>query len=70
MIYVDDHGPAHVHVVGQGERAAFTLGCESGAIALRGATGLGAPDIAAISGFIAENRDILCQAWRKLHHDK
>jgi hypothetical protein len=70
MIWTGDHGPAHVHAVGHGHDPAFFLGCESGGVRLRGKSRLPASEIAALTGFISENRDILCKAWKELHDDK
>jgi hypothetical protein len=35
VIYANDHGPAHVHVIGQGCEAVFDLHCPSGPPELR-----------------------------------
>jgi len=35
VIYPNDHGPAHVHVIGQGNSANFNLNCPAGPLSLR-----------------------------------
>jgi hypothetical protein len=35
VVYPNDHRPAHVHVIGRGCEAVFTLNCMSGPVELR-----------------------------------
>jgi hypothetical protein len=69
VIYTLEHGPAHVHAKGRGVEATFNLNCGGGAVELRERKGTTTTEEAALAGFIAENRDILCAAWEALHGD-
>ena len=39
VIYVNDHRPAHVHVIGPGNEAVFILNCPGGPSSLRSSRG-------------------------------
>ena len=67
MIYTDDHGPPHVHVVGKGGTVTFFLRHESRSVSIRSNDGISRADVRAIATFLEENLDILCQAWERIH---
>ena len=68
VIYPNDHRPAHVHVIGDGE-AVFILRCPEGPPELRECYWFNRSDVtrtaAALAGHLAE----LCQQWRLIHGD-
>lgn len=69
MIYTDDHGPAHVHVVGPGGVALFWLNCPDGPPTVRGKKGLSDHEVRRIGDLMADHAAILCAKWRELHGD-
>ena len=63
VIYPNDHPPAHVHVVGPDWEAVINLiGNE-----LREVYGCTAADAKRALRLVAEHRDILFDAWRRIH---
>ena len=63
VIYPNDHEPAHVHVIGPDWEVVVNLrDCR-----LREALRCGERDANAAVRRVAEHRDILLNAWRKLH---
>ena len=70
LIFVDDHGPAHVHVLGKGVRLTYLLHCPRGSVSLRddkGTVKLKVSDERALEAFLNENVELLCEAWRSIH---
>ena len=69
VIYVMDHEPVYVHARGRGVEASFYLNCAAGPVKLRKRLGTTLAEEVALARFIAENRDILCNAWEAIHGD-
>ena len=67
VIYPNDHRPAHVHVIGAGKEAMFTLHCPHGPPELRANYGFGHREVNRISEELAEALRMLCEEWRKIH---
>ncbi|WP_372069215.1 DUF4160 domain-containing protein (plasmid) [Tistrella mobilis] len=65
-IYPNDHRPAHVHVIGDGE-AVFVLNCPDGPPELRENYGFNRSDVARIKADLAANLAVLCSEWRDIH---
>lgn len=66
VIYLDDHEPAHVHVLGDGE-AKIDLGIASGEPELVWARGFSNADLRRAYRLVRDNRDVLIASWRKYH---
>lgn len=67
MIYVKDHGPAHVHVVGPDGRAKIELNCPGGPPLPVDVRGIDAITVRQVVGLIADDLARLCAAWREIH---
>ena len=67
VIYLNDHRPAHVHVMGAGNEAVFKLHCPSGPPELRENYGFSRRQLEVVADALASNRNALCNAWRQLH---
>ena len=66
MIYLNDHRPAHVHVIGDGE-AVFELNCPEGPPELRESYGFNKSDVGRIVMALADNLATLCAKWSAIH---
>jgi hypothetical protein len=66
VIYPNDHRPAHVHVIGDGE-AVFVLHCPDGPPELREGYGFNRSDVNRILAALAERLAILCEEWSEIH---
>jgi hypothetical protein len=66
VIYTDDHEPAHVHAIGDGE-AKINLAGAGGAPELVRAAGMKSGDLRRAMRIVAERRDELMGRWRELH---
>ncbi len=66
VIYRDDHPPAHVHVVGDGEAKIDLIGVD-GTPKLLFADGLKRSDIRRAMDIVVDNRDDLLRRWREIH---
>ena len=67
VIYPNDHRPAHVHVIGHGHEAVFTLNDSAGTVALRENYGFSARDLVRIQGVLEENLAALANTWENIH---
>ena len=67
MVYVDDHGPPHVHVVGRGCEAVFVLNCPDGPPNVRMVEGFSDRDLFKIKSYIKLKVAQLCESWRQIH---
>ena len=67
VVYLNDHRPAHVHVIGQGCEAVFDLNCPSGPAELRENYAFSRRDIATIEAAPMESLIQLCLAWEQIH---
>jgi metal-dependent HD superfamily phosphatase/phosphodiesterase len=70
VIYPNDHGPAHVHVIGGDEEAMFNLHCPDGPPELRENYGFKQSDFSAIIDALSAALTVLCQEWSKIHGAK
>ena len=66
VIYVDDHAPAHVHLIGDGE-AKIDLGVISGALSMIWSKGFSAADLRRGWRLVRDNRDELMARWEEIH---
>lgn len=66
VIYMDDHEPAHVHVLGKGE-AKIELPEPENAPRLVWTKGMKRADIRRAMAIVSEQRDELLARWRDLH---
>lgn len=66
-VYPNDHRPAHVHVMGQGHEAVFTLNDPAGTVSIRENYGFPARDVIRIQGALEENLAALLRAWEGIH---
>lgn len=66
VIYLDDHEPAHVHVLGDGE-AKIDLGVVTGEPILLWSVGFSNADLRRAYRLVRDNRDLLIARWREFH---
>ena len=62
VIYVDDHEPAHVHVIGDGEARV-----EIRAVRLISNRGMSKRDLARALAIVLEHRQALILRWEEIH---
>jgi Domain of unknown function (DUF4160) len=67
VVYVNDHRPAHVHVIGQGHEAVFELNNPPGAVTLRENYGFARRDLIRIERGLLQNLAMLWSEWEKIH---
>ena len=67
VIYSNDHLPAHVHAIGNGNEAVFNLNCPSGPVTLRENYGVSDKDLARIEDALNDSLDILYRKWKEIH---
>ncbi|HCQ49005.1 MAG TPA: DUF4160 domain-containing protein [Achromobacter sp.] len=67
VIYPNDHGPAHVHVIGGGSEAIFLLRCPSGPPELRSNDGFSGAALRNLRLQLSEILPCLCSHWRSIH---
>ena len=67
VMFPNDHQPAHVHVIGAGKEAVFTLQCPHGPPKLRASYGFGHRDVNRISEGLTQALQVLCEEWGKIH---
>ena len=63
-IYVRDHEPVHIHVIGNDGEAKFKIGEE---ISLMSNKGLKSKDLHLAQSIIEENRELITSEWVKIH---
>lgn len=66
VIFVDDHEPAHVHVVGDGN-AKIDLASADGKPELVRNDGLKAGDLRKALSIVAERQTMLLEKWSEIH---
>ena len=66
VIYPNDHRPAHVHVIGDGEMV-FILHCPDGPPELRECYGFNRSDVARVAAALPARLNALCEDWRTIH---
>jgi hypothetical protein len=67
VIYLNDHRPAHVHVIGRGCESVFKLNCWAGPAELRENYGFSKRDLAHIQAVLTEHLQELCREWEEIH---
>ncbi len=68
-ILTNDHGPAHVHVVGGGKEAKFLLNCPGGPPKLYENHGFKLPELSDIQAELQKALADLCRKWSEIHGD-
>jgi len=66
VIYVDDHPPAHVHVIGAGEAKILLVG-RDGSPELLEAKSMKRGDVRKAMMVVMANRLMLLDLWREIH---
>ena len=66
VIFLNDHAPAHVHVLGEG-RAKFMLGHGPKDVRLVEVDGIGVAVLRRVAAAIAARHAECLQAWERLH---
>ncbi|NRR33307.1 DUF4160 domain-containing protein [Oxalobacteraceae bacterium] len=67
VIYLNDHRPAHVHVLGNGCEAVFDLRCPRGPLELRENFGFMQKELGRIAVELVNETEHLCTKWRAIH---
>jgi hypothetical protein len=67
VIYLDDHGPPHVHVFLAGAEAKVFLGPPNGRPALEWNRGLGRASLNRVFDEVVARQARLLAAWRRIH---
>lgn len=67
VIYLNDHRPRHVHVIGRWHEAVFNLRCPAGPVELRENYGFSRPQVTHIASVLAAHLTALCNAWVSIH---
>jgi hypothetical protein len=67
VIYPNDHRPAHVHVIGQGNSAIFNLNCPAGQLRLRVNFGFSDHQLHDVQAKLLDHIAQLCRAWEENH---
>lgn len=67
MIFLNDHRPAHLHVVGRGHWAILDLNCPAGPAQLRENFGFSRRELRDIRHGLAGHEGMLCHKWREIH---
>lgn len=67
VIYPNDHRPSHVHVIGRGLEAVFSLHCPDGPVELRENYGFSRKELAKVVLALNEQLETLCDVWRHIH---
>lgn len=66
-IPTNDHGPPHVHVVGDGKEAKFRLNCPYGPVALYENFGFNRGELRKIKSRLNRAVRRSCREWSKIH---
>ena len=69
VVYLNDHPPEHVHVIGGGGEAVFNLNCPDGPVAYRESRGMSAAQLRRIAAQLNVNVESACLAWEEIHGD-
>lgn len=67
VIYLNDHRPAHVHIIGKGGEAVFDLNCPSGSIMLREKYCFSTKELKHIMSVLITELQVLCTKWGEYH---
>ena len=69
VIYLNDHRPAHVHVIGAGRETVFELNCPDGPPKVREGAGYRSKELSTLTRVLWDRLAQLCEAWRSIHGD-
>ena len=67
VIYLNDHLPAHVHVLGDGEAKITLMGSQQGVPELVWADNMTRGEVRRSMRIVAEQRAFLLQRWEDIH---
>lgn len=67
VIYVDDHEPAHVHVIGEGGQAKVNLIGPDGGPELVWAEGLKRSAVRRAMRLVTDQQEAFLSRWREIH---
>jgi hypothetical protein len=67
VVYLNDHRPAHVHVIGSGHLAVFDLNCPDGPPVLREVRGYSRVEASRFKEDLRAHLQALCDRWRAIH---
>jgi hypothetical protein len=67
VIYLNDHRPAQVHVIGRGTEVVFNLNCPAGPVQIRENYGFSRREIARIESMLTDHLIELCGQWECIH---
>lgn len=67
VIYPNDHSPPHVHVIGSGGEAIFTLHCPDGPPTLRECFGFSGTLARHIARNLQPHLSVFCDHWKAIH---
>ena len=70
VIYVNDHRPAHLHVIGDGCEAVFQVHCREGRVSLRENYGFRRVELTRIENELKHHLDRICREWETIHGDE
>ncbi|MCC7487670.1 MAG: DUF4160 domain-containing protein [Burkholderiales bacterium] len=70
VVYLNDHRPAHVHMIGGGCEAVFNLNCPNGPPELREDFGFSSAQVNMIKTAIAADLAHLCAEWSRIHESQ
>ena len=68
-IYLNDHRPAHVHVIGADREAVFELQCPDGPPKLRESFGFHHHQLSFVKARLADSVAKLSEDWERIHGD-
>jgi hypothetical protein len=67
MIYLNDHRPAHVHVIAGENSAIYNLNCPAGPAELRHNFGLSTRELRDARDGLVGQVEMLCSRWREIY---
>lgn len=67
VIYLNDHRPAHVHVIGGDGEAVFVLNCPEGPPALRESYGFSRQTVSRLQDILGAHVATLCSRWSEIY---
>ena len=67
VIYLNDHPPKQVHVIGADCEAVFELHCPEGAVTLRESVGFTTRQLRRVVEQLTDSLLVLCNAWESIH---
>lgn len=67
VIYLNDHRPAHVHLLGHSNKAVIDLFCPNGPLAIRENYGFSGSELRRFMKVLSRSVATLCTEWRAIH---